>query len=302
MTTGKDGIMMADHMIRATAAQGQIRAFGATTRDLVETARASHNTSPVATAALGRLLTAGVMMGSMMKNDRDLLTLKIQGDGPIGGITVTADAKGNVKGYVNNPMVALPCNDKGKLDVAGALGIGVLSVIRDVGLKEPYVGQTILVSGEIAEDLTYYYATSEQTPSSVALGVLMNKDNTVRQAGGFMIQLMPGVSEEVIGTLEERIGGISSVTSLLDEGMGAAQILENLLSGMDPEITDRMDARFFCGCTRQRVEKALVSIGKQELKDMIQEGRPIEMNCHFCNKRYEFSVEELRLLLEKAAR
>ena len=302
MTTGKDGIMMADHMIRATAAQGQIRAFGATTRDLVETARASHNTSPVATAALGRLLTAGVMMGSMMKNDRDLLTLKIQGDGPIGGITVTADAKGNVKGYVNNPMVALPCNDKGKLDVAGALGIGVLSVIRDVGLKEPYVGQTILVSGEIAEDLTYYYATSEQTPSSVALGVLMNKDNTVRQAGGFMIQLMPGASEEVIGTLEERIGGISSVTSLLDEGMGPAQILENLLSGMDPEITDRMDARFFCGCTRQRVEKALVSIGKQELKDMIQEGRPIEMNCHFCNKRYEFSVEELRLLLEKASR
>lgn len=294
--------MMADHMIRATAAQGQIRAFGATTRDLVETARASHNTSPVATAALGRLLTAGVMMGSMMKNDRDLLTLKIQGDGPIGGITVTADAKGNVKGYVNNPMVALPCNDKGKLDVAGALGIGVLSVIRDVGLKEPYVGQTILVSGEIAEDLTYYYATSEQTPSSVALGVLMNKDNTVRQAGGFMIQLMPGASEEVIGTLEERIGGISSVTSLLDEGMGPAQILENLLSGMDPEITDRMYARFFCGCTRQRVEKALVSIGKQELKDMIQEGRPIEMNCHFCNKRYEFSVEELRLLLEKAAR
>ncbi len=294
--------MMADHMIRATAAQGQIRAFGATTRDLVETARASHNTSPVATAALGRLLTAGVMMGSMMKNDRDLLTLKIQGDGPIGGITVTADAKGNVKGYVNNPMVALPCNDKGKLDVAGALGIGVLSVIRDVGLKEPYVGQTILVSGEIAEDLTYYYATSEQTPSSVALGVLMNKDNTVRQAGGFMIQLMPGASEEVIGTLEERIGGISSATSLLDEGMGPAQILENLLSGMDPEITDRMDARFFCGCTRQRVEKALVSIGKQELKDMIQEGRPIEMNCHFCNKRYEFSVEELRLLLEKAAR
>lgn len=294
--------MMADHMIRATAAQGQIRAFGATTRDLVETARASHNTSPVATAALGRLLTAGVMMGSMMKNDRDLLTLKIQGDGPIGGITVTADAKGNVKGYVNNPMVALPCNDKGKLDVAGALGIGVLSVIRDVGLKEPYVGQTILVSGEIAEDLTYYYATSEQTPSSVALGVLMNKDNTVRQAGGFIIQLMPGASEEVIGTLEERIGEISSVTSLLDEGMGPAQILENLLSGMDPEITDRMDARFFCGCTRQRVEKALVSIGKKELKDMIQEGKPIEMNCHFCNKRYEFSLEELRLLLEKAAR
>ena len=288
-------------MIRATAAQGQIRAFAASARDLVEQARAGHNTSPVATAALGRLLTAGVMMGSMMKNQQDLLTLKIQGDGPIGGLTVTADANGNVKGYVNNPLVVLPCNDKGKLDVAGALGIGVLSVIRDVGLKEPYVGQTILVSGEIAEDLTYYYATSEQTPSSVALGVLMNKDNTVRQAGGFMIQLMPGATEEVIGKLEERIGAISSVTSLLDEGMSPEQILEELLAGMDVEITDRMDVRFYCGCTRKRVEKALVSIGKKELEDMICEGKPIEMNCHFCNAAYEFSVEELKELLVKAA-
>lgn len=288
-------------MIRATAAQGQIRAFAASTRDLVEQARAGHNTSPVATAALGRLLTAGVMMGSMMKNQQDLLTLKIQGDGPIGGLTVTADANGNVKGYVNNPLVVLPCNDKGKLDVAGALGIGVLSVIRDVGLKEPYVGQTILVSGEIAEDLTYYYATSEQTPSSVALGVLMNKDNTVRQAGGFMIQLMPGATEEVIGKLEERIGAISSVTSLLDEGMSPEQILEELLAGMDVEIADRMDVRFYCGCTRKRVEKALVSIGKKELEDMICEGKPIEMNCHFCNAAYEFSVEELKELLVKAA-
>ena len=288
-------------MIRATAAQGQIRAFAASARDLVEQARAGHNTSPVATAALGRLLTAGVMMGSMMKNQQDLLTLKIRGDGPIGGLTVTADANGNVKGYVNNPLVVLPCNDKGKLDVAGALGIGVLSVIRDVGLKEPYVGQTILVSGEIAEDLTYYYATSEQTPSSVALGVLMNKDNTVRQAGGFMTQLMPGATEEVIGKLEERIGAVSSVTSLLDEGMSPEQILEELLAGMDVEITDRMDVRFYCGCTRKRVEKALVSIGKKELEDMIREGKPIEMNCHFCNAAYEFSVEELKELLVKAA-
>ena len=288
-------------MIRATAAQGQIRAFAASARDLVEQARAGHNTSPVATAALGRLLTAGVMMGSMMKNQQDLLTLKIRGDGPIGGLTVTADANGNVKGYVNNPLVVLPCNDKGKLDVAGALGIGVLSVIRDVGLKEPYVGQTILVSGEIAEDLTYYYATSEQTPSSVALGVLMNKDNTVRQAGGFMIQLMPGATEEVIGKLEERTGAVSSVTSLLDEGMSPEQILEELLAGMDVEITDRMDVRFYCGCTRKRVEKALVSIGKKELEDMIREGKPIEMNCHFCNAAYEFSVEELKELLVKAA-
>lgn len=293
---------MADYIIRATAAKGQVRAFAAVTRDLVEKARASHNTSPVATAALGRLLTAGAMMGSMMKNEKDLLTLKIEGDGPIGGLTVTADSRGNVKGYVNNPLVVLPCNDKGKLDVGGALGIGVLSVIQDVGLKEPYVGQTILVSGEIAEDLTYYYATSEQTPSSVALGVLMNKDNTVRQAGGFMIQLMPGAGEEVISALEKRVGEISSVTSLLDEGMTPEEILETILEGMEPEITDKMNTRFYCGCHKERVEKALISIGKKELQDMIQDGKPIELNCHFCNANYVFSVEELQGLLEKAAR
>ena len=195
---------MSDYMIRATAAEGQIRAFAATTKDLVEYARAAHNTSPVATAALGRLLTAGTMMGPMMKGEQDLLTLKIQGDGPIQGITVTADSMGNVKGYVGNPEVMLPPNAKGKLDVAGAVGIGVLSVIKDIGLKEPYVGQTILVSGEIAEDLTYYYATSEQTPSCVALGVLINKTNTVRQAGGFILQLMPGASEEVVSALDTR--------------------------------------------------------------------------------------------------
>ncbi len=230
---------MTDHIIRGTAAGGQIRAFAASTRDLVEQARQNHNTSPVATAALGRLLTAGAMMGSMMKNEDDLLTLKIQGDGPIGGLTVTADNKGAVKGYVNNPMVVLPCNDKGKLDVGGALGVGVLSVVQDIGLKEPYVGQTILVTGEIAEDLTYYYATSEQTPSSVALGVLMNRDNTVRQAGGFIIQLMPGAEESVIASLEARLGEISSVTSLLDEGLTPEDILNRILGDMEPEITDR---------------------------------------------------------------
>ncbi|MCI9148385.1 MAG: Hsp33 family molecular chaperone HslO [Hungatella sp.] len=293
---------MADYIVRATAAQGQIRAFAVTARDLVEKARQSHNTSPVATAALGRLLAAGAMMGRMMKNEDDLLTLKIEGDGPIGGLTVTADFKGNVKGYVNNPVVVLPCNDKGKLDVAGALGIGVLSVIQDVGLKEPYVGQTILVSGEIAEDLTYYYATSEQTPSSVALGVLMNKDNTVKQAGGFIIQLMPGAGEDIISALETRLGEISSVTSLLDQGMTPEGILELLLKGMDPEITDRTDTRFYCSCDKKRVEKALVSIGKKELQDMIDDGKPIEINCHFCNTNYEFSVEELCSLLEKAGR
>ncbi|MDO4325783.1 MAG: Hsp33 family molecular chaperone HslO [bacterium] len=293
---------MADYIIRATAAEGQIRAFAATTRDLVEYARSAHNTSPVATAALGRLLTAGAMMGVTMKGDADILTIKIQGDGPIGGLTVTADSKGRVKGYVFNPEVMLPPNEKGKLDVGGALGVGVLSVIKDIGLKEPYVGQTILVSGEIAEDLTYYYATSEQTPSSVALGVLMNKDNTVRQAGGFIIQLMPGAEEAVIDKLEKKLGEISSVTALMDVGNTPETILEYVLGEFGLEILDKIPASFYCNCEKQRVAKALISIGRKELQEMIDEGKEIEVNCHFCNKNYAFSVDELKELLELATR
>ena len=293
---------MADYIIRATAADGQIRAFASTTRDLVEEARKAHNTSPVATAALGRLLTAGAMMGSMMKGPDDLLTIKIQGDGPMEGLTITADSKGDVKGYVFNPDVMLPPNAKGKLDVGGALGVGVLSVIQDIGLKEPYVGQTILVTGEIAEDLTYYYATSEQTPSSVALGVLMNKDNTVCQAGGFIIQLMPGASEEIISSLEKKLGEISSVTTMLNQGMTPEDILKLILGDMGLEITDRMDTRFYCNCSKERVEKALVSIGKKELQSMIDDGKEVEVNCHFCNKHYVFEVPELEELLKKAQR
>lgn len=293
---------MSDYVIRATAAKGQIRAFAATTRDLVEYAREAHNTSPVATAALGRLLTAGVMMGITMKGDADILTLKIQGDGPIGGLTVTADAKGRVKGYVFQPDVMLPPNEKGKLDVGGALGVGVLSVIKDIGLKEPYVGQTILVSGEIAEDLTYYYATSEQTPSSIALGVLMNKDNTVRQAGGFMIQLMPGAEEEVISRLEQKLGEISSITSLMDVGNTPEMILQYILGEFELEILDKLPAEFYCNCEKDRVAKALISLGKRELQEMIEEGKEIEVNCHFCGHHYMFSVEELKELLELAVR
>ena len=290
---------MTDYIVRATAAEGQIRAFAATTRDLVEYARAAHNTSPVATAALGRLLTAGAMMGVMMKGENDLLTLKVEGDGPIGGLTVTADSKGDVKGYAFNPGVMLPPNAKGKLDVGGALGVGVLSVIRDVGLKEPYVGQTILVTGEIAEDLTYYYATSEQTPSSVALGVLMNTDNTVRQAGGFILQLMPGASDEIISKLEERIRTLRPVTAMLDGGMTPEDILREVLAGFDPEINERMPVRFYCNCSRERVERALISLGRKELTEMIQDGKPVELCCHFCGKKYEFTVEELQELLRK---
>lgn len=291
---------MSDYMIRATAAKGQVRAFAATTRETVEFARNAHNTSPVATAALGRLMTGGAMMGAMMKGENDLLTIKIEGDGPIGGLTVTADSKGGVKGYAFHPEVMLPPNAQGKLDVGGALGIGVLTVIRDIGLKEPYVGQTILVSGEIAEDLTYYFTTSEQTPSSVALGVLMNRENTVRQAGGFILQMMPGASEEVISGLEQKLAQITSITALLDEGRTPEKILEYILGDFGLEILDRLPVRFQCNCSRGRIAKALVSVGKQELQQMIDEGETIEMNCHFCNRHYPVTVEELKVLLAQA--
>lgn len=293
---------MTDYIVRATAGDHQIRAFAATTRDLVEHARSAHNTSPVATAALGRLLTAGSMMGIMMKGEDDLLTIKIQSSGPIEGLTVTADSKGNVKGYAFNPGVMLPPNEKGKLDVGGAVGEGVLSVIKDIGLKEPYVGQTILMGGEIAEDLTYYYATSEQTPSSVALGVLMNKDNTVKQAGGFIIQLLPGATDEMIDKLEARLGEITSITALLDEGSTPEMILEHILGEFGLEIMERIPTRFECNCAKDRVEKALISIGRKELDEMIDDGKTIEVNCHFCNKNYEFTVEELKAIRDQAVR
>ena len=293
---------MTDYIVRATAANNQIRAFAATTKETVEAARQAHNTSPVATAALGRLLTGGAMMGSMMKNDSDRLTIQIKGDGPIGGLTVTADSKGNVKGYVEHPEVMLPPNAQGKLDVAGALGIGLISVIKDMGLKEPYVGQTILQTSEIAEDLTYYFATSEQVPSSVALGVLMNKDNTVRQAGGFIIQLLPGASDEIIDKLEAKLSGISSITALLNAGKTPEEILTDILGEFGLEILSKMPVQFHCDCDRSRVEKAIISIGKKEIQDMINEGREIEVNCQFCNKHYKFSVDELEDMLKRATR
>lgn len=291
---------MADYMVRATAAGGQVRAFAVTARDTVEFARAAHNTSPVATAALGRLLAGSAMMGAMMKGENDLLTIKIEGDGPIGGLTVTADGKGNVKGYAFHPEVMLPPNEKGKLDVGGALGIGVLTVIKDLGMKEPYVGQTILVTGEIAEDLTYYFATSEQTPSSVALGVLMNRENTVRQAGGFILQMMPGVAEEVVSGLERRLADMVSVTALLDEKRTPEGILEYVLGDYGVEIMDRLPVRFHCNCSKERIETALISVGKQELQQMIDDGETIEVNCHFCNQHYPVTIEELQELYRQA--
>ena len=276
-----------------------MRAFAATTKNLVESARVHHTTSPGATAALGRTLTAGAIMGSMMKNDTDMLTLQIRGDGPIEGITVTADSHANVKGYVGNPDVMLPPKN-GKLDVGGAVGIGLLQVIKDMGLKEPYVGQTILVSSEIAEDLTYYFASSEQVPSSVGLGVLMNKDNTVRCAGGFIIQLMPFATEETISQLEENLKDVTSVTDFLDKGYTPEQMLEKLIGHLDLEITDTIPTQFYCNCSKERVEQAVASIGKKDIQEMIDEGKDIEVKCHFCNTAYNYTVEDLKNILKRS--
>lgn len=290
---------MKDYLVRATAAGSQIRAFAVTSTEMVETARQHHNTSPVATAALGRLLTAGAMMGSMMKNDTDILTIQIKCDGPIQGLTVTADSKANVKGYVENPDVMLPPKN-GKLDVGGALGLGILNVIKDMGLKEPYVGQTILQTGEIGDDLTYYFANSEQVPSSVGLGVLMEKDNTVKCAGGFIVQVMPFVEEKVLEQLEENISNIHSVTALLEQGHAPESLLQEVLKGMDIEITDTLPTQFYCDCSKTKIEKAIISIGEKEIKEMIDEGKDIEVKCHFCNTAYSFSVDELSALLKQA--
>ena len=289
-----------DYIVRGMAAGEQLRVFAARTTLLAEEARRRHDTSPVATAALGRLLTGGAMMGSMMKGEKDILTLQVKGSGPLRGITVTADSRGNVKGYVDNPEVLIHARADGKLDVGGAVGEGILNVIKDLGLKEPYSGQVVLQTGEIAEDLTYYFATSEQIPSAVGLGVLMNRDNTVRQAGGFIVQVMPFAEDSVISRLEANIGGLSSVTSMLEEGGTPEYMLDKVLDGFDWEITERTDTRFYCNCSKARVEKALISIGAKELNEMIQEGKTVELKCHFCDTSYSFTVEELKEILRRA--
>lgn len=296
---------MGDYIVRATAANAQIRAFAVTSRELVEQARAIHDLSPVITAALGRLLTAGAMMGSMLKGERDNLTLQIHCDGPVRGLAVTAssvadatDGTGvNVKGAALEPQVMLPPNALGKLDVGGAVGTGILSVIKDMGLKEPYVGQTQLQTGEIAEDLTYYFATSEQVPSAVGLGVLMERDNTVRQAGGFIIQLMPFAEDETISALEEKLKTIDSVTNILDSGSTPEQLLELLLGDMGLEINDTIPTQYYCDCSRERVERAIISIGKKDIQEMIDDGKPVEVRCQFCNRLYNFEIDDLKKML-----
>ena len=290
---------MTDYIVRATAADGQIRAFAAYTKDVVEEARRRHNTSPTATVALGQLLTAGTMMGAMMKNDTDILTLQIRCDGPLGGLTVTADNQGNVKGYAVHPDVDVPVKN-GQINVADALDLGVLNVIKDMGLKEPYVGQTILETSEIAKDLTYYYMNSEQVPSSVGLGVLMNKDNTIKCAGGFIIQLMPFAEDATIDKLEENLKNVTSVTELLDHGCTPEGLLEALLGNLGIEVLDTLPTQFHCNCSKERVEKAVASVGREDLQAMIDDGEDIEVKCDFCNSTYKYTVDELKEILKES--
>ena len=291
---------MTDYVVRATAANGSIRAFAATTRDLVEQARKIHNTTPVASAALGRMLTAAAIMGTMLKGDKDLITLQIRGLGPLKGIVATGDSRGQVKGYVFNPDVDIPSKYPGKLDVSAAIGTGYMSIIQDVGLKEPYAGRIELVSGEIAEDLTYYFAQSEQTPSSVGLGVLVETDATVRRAGGFIIQVMPDAADQAISLLEQRLNAIPYTTDLLDMGHTPEEILGMIFEGMDMKVLDKVPVAYYCNCTQERVEKAIISLGQDELNKIIEEDKKANLHCHFCDKDYGFSEERLRELLEEA--
>lgn len=291
---------MSDYIVRATAGNGSIRAFAATTKDLVQHAREIHHTSPVASAALGRMLTAAAMMGSMLKGDKDLLTLQVRGEGPLQGIVVTSDSKARVKGYVFNPGVEVPNLIPGKLNVSGAIGNGYMSIIKDIGMREPYAGKIELVTGEIAEDLTYYFAQSEQTPSAVGLGVLIETDTSIRRAGGFIIQLMPDATEEMISKLEQKLATIPYVSDLLDMGQTPEDILQMILGDMDLKIVDTIPTTFYCNCTKERVEKALISIGKEELEKIIKEDKKANLHCHFCSKEYDFNEEELIKLLEEA--
>lgn len=288
---------MSDYMVRATAAGAMIRLFACSSKELVEEARKIHNTTPVVTAALGRLLTAGAMMGSMLKGKKDLMTIQIKSSGPIGGLTVTATPDGMVKGYPINAQVDLPLKENGKLDVGTAMGIGVMNVIKDMGLKEPYVGQTVLQTGEIGDDLTYYFATSEQVPSSVGVGVLIDRDYTVKQAGGFIVQLMPFATDDVISKLEENLGKINSVTAMFEEGLTVEEIVDRIFDGMDYEIADTTEIGYHCNCSKEKVTKAIISIGKKDIKEMIDDNKPIEVNCHFCNTNYTFSVDELKKMI-----
>ncbi|MNH88388.1 33 kDa chaperonin [compost metagenome] len=287
-----------DRLIRGTAMDGKVRAFAVRTTQLVDELRRRHDTYPTATAALGRTLTAAAMMGSMMKGN-EKLTVQVKGDGPIGQIVVDANANGEVRGYVNDPHVHLPSNSLGKLDVAGAVGTsGFIHVIKDLGLKEPYRGSVPIISGELGEDFTYYFAVSEQTPSAVGLGVLVDSDSSVIVAGGFIIQLLPGLEDKEIAAIEQAIGQLPPVTSLLDQGLELEEMLKWIIP--DVRVLDEMDITFACSCSRERVEKTLISLGESELNQLMEEDEQTEVVCDFCRESYVFKREELRELLEQA--
>lgn len=288
---------MKDYVVRGTDKSGNFRFFGSITKNTVETAARHHHTSPVVTAGLGRTMTAVAMMSQMSKNDKDRLSVTIKGDGPIGGVIVEANAKGNIKGYPYHPNVDLPLKEDGTLDVSAAFGNAVMTVMKDFGLKEPYIGQTILVSGEIAEDFTYYFATSEQTPSAVALGVLVDVDYSVKQSGGFIIQVLPGASDDAITILEERLKDFPSLTSLLDEGKTIEGIIESLLG--DVTFMGKKEIQFCCDCSVDQMERGLMSIGEKELVELIDEDEEAELVCHFCNEHYLFKQEQLQKLVNE---
>lgn len=289
------------YILRATVSNGDIRVFMVHSTDIVEKARKIHNLSPTTSAALGRLLTAGSIMGVMLKGEKDNLTITMNGGGPTGNLVVCSNSKGNVKGYISNPSIDLPLNLKGKLDVGGAVGKnGMLTVVKDMGLKEPYVGQVPIQTGEIAEDLAYYFAVSEQVPSAVVLGVLVDTDTTIKAAGGILIQMLPGANEMLGDIITFRLHEIPPLSKLIAEGKSGEDILNMLFDDMDLKIYEKIEVDYICDCSKERVEKALVALGKDELIKIKNEDSKIEMQCHFCNKRYVFNEDEIERLIESA--
>ncbi len=295
------GITLKNYIVRGLAANKSIRLFAAVTTDMVEKAREIHDTTPVATAALGRTITAASIMGYMLKGEKDKVTLQIRGSNKIKSIVAVADSKGSVKGYISHPHIDVTLNEKGKLDVGGAVGKnGKMIIAKDLGLKEPYVGQSNLITGEIGEDLAAYYMYSEQQPSVVSLGVLLDVDGCVKASGGFIIQPLPDVDEETLIKLEEAIKDIPSTSSMVDEGMTGEEILRAILKDFDVDIIEKTEIDFVCDCSVDKIEKALLSIGEKELRSLIEEDGKAEIKCHFCNKKYLFNEEDLTGLLNEA--
>lgn len=292
---------MKDYLIRGTSEDGAVRFFACITTNLVEEARRIHDCYPVAAAALGRMLTVGSMMGTMLKSDKDLLTIQINGKGPAGGVVAVSDNSGNVRGYINNPHVETMLKPNGKLDVGAAIGYnGNLTVIKDQGLKEPYIGQIPIVSGEIGDDFTVYFANSEQTPTSVGLGVLVEPQGQVIAAGGFIVQIMPEAEEETIEKLENNLRNIKSITEMVSSGMKVEELIDNVLDGISFKVNEKKEIGYVCNCSRERIEKALISLGETELLDIIETDEKAEISCHFCSNKYHFDKEALKMLLEQA--